>query len=332
MLKAYIEQIIPCAYTILGIESFIIFSMCFRHPKALVSTMPALIAFWNIGMCTGYRADNGKLYLANANKLYIALFCLVYIGVHLGTLAYLAVKENKRQCAEASRRAEQEAIERKKYNEQIKACREFEEFNRVYDYTIPRMELTYNCGSNQRFKISDEALQKKFAEQIDSIIERQEDARESLSDCCTFVTEVVVPNIDNINLRQNVQRKVRDVVSRITASNIRCRVYYKTPVRGEVRNRYVELHLVKSRTVAESKTFAQEQRALVTPKIRFEVLKRDNFTCQYCGAHGEGVVLEVDHIIPISKGGTSDMGNLITACFDCNRGKGSDLVTDKQAM
>lgn len=232
MLKAYIEQIIPCAYTILGIESFIIFSMCFRHPKALVSTMPALIAFWNIGMCTGYRADNGKLYLANANKLYIALFCLVYIGVHLGTLAYLAVKENKRQCAEASRRAEQEAIERKKYNEQIKACREFEEFNRVYDYTIPRMELTYNCGSNQRFKISDEALQKKFAEQIDSIIERQEDARESLSDCCTFVTEVVVPNIDNINLRQNVQRKVRDVVSWITASNIRCRVYYKTPVRG----------------------------------------------------------------------------------------------------
>lgn len=35
MLKAYIEQIIPCAYTILGIESFIIFSMCFRHPKSL---------------------------------------------------------------------------------------------------------------------------------------------------------------------------------------------------------------------------------------------------------------------------------------------------------
>lgn len=62
MLKAYIEQIIPCAYTILGIESFIIFSMCFRHPKALVSAMPALIAFWNIGMCTGHRADNGKLY------------------------------------------------------------------------------------------------------------------------------------------------------------------------------------------------------------------------------------------------------------------------------
>lgn len=129
-----------------------------------------------------------------------------------------------------------------------------------------------------------------------------------------------------------MQRKVSDIVSWITASNIECRVYYKTPVRGEVRERYVQLRLIKSVQNTESKTFAQEQRALVTPKIRFEVLKRDNFTCQYCGAHGEGVVLEVDHIIPISKGGTSDMGNLITACFDCNRGKGSDLVTDKQAM
>lgn len=204
--------------------------------------------------------------------------------------------------------------------------------NLIEYMTIPRMELTYNCGSNQRFKISDEALQKKFAEQIDSIIERQEDARESLSDCCTFVMEVVIPNIDNINLRQNVQRKVSDIVSWITASSIECCVYYKTPVREEVRNRYVQLHLIKSVQNTESKTFAQEQRALVTPKIRFEVLKRDNFTCQYCGAHGEGVVLEVDHIIPISKGGTSDMGNLITACFDCNRGKGSSLVTNKQAI
>lgn len=241
------------------------------------------------------------------------------------------VSKQKEEERLAKERAEQER-QKIAYRKALECCREFEEFNRVYDYTIPRMELTYNCGSNQRFKISDEALQKKFAEQIDSIIERQEDARESLFDCCTFVMEVVVPNIDNINLRQDVQRKVRDVVSWITASSIRCHVYYKTPVRGEVRNRYVQLHLIKSVQNTESKTFAQEQRALVTPKIRFEVLKRDNFTCQYCGAHGEGVVLEVDHIIPISKGGTSDMGNLITACFDCNRGKGSNLVTTKQAM
>ena len=332
MLKTYIEQIIPCAYIVLGIESFIILGIVFRRPKAFICTLPALIAYWNISTCTGHRVDNGKLYLANANKLYVALFCLVCISAYFGILTCVVAKEKARRREEASRRAEEEAREREEYNHQIECCREFEEFNKVYNYTVPPMYLTYNCGSNQRFKISDAVLQKKFAQQIDSIIVQQESAKEYLVGCCTFVRDVVLPNVDNYNLRRNIQRKLDSISQWLTATSIPCHVYYITPVRKETRERYVNLHLVKSESVTESKTFAQEQRALITPKIRFEVLKRDNFICQYCGAHGEGVVLEVDHIIPISKGGTSDMGNLITACFDCTRGKGSDLVTNKQAI
>lgn len=56
--------------------------------------------------------------------------------------------------------------------------------------------------------------------------------------------------------------------------------------------------------------------------LRFEIFKRDGFTCQYCGGHPPDKTLEVDHIIPVSKGGTDEMHNLITSCFDCNRGKG----------
>lgn len=54
---------------------------------------------------------------------------------------------------------------------------------------------------------------------------------------------------------------------------------------------------------------------------RFRVLARDNFTCQYCGRSAPDVKLEVDHIIARSRGGSSRMDNLITACFDCNQGK-----------
>jgi 5-methylcytosine-specific restriction endonuclease McrA len=54
---------------------------------------------------------------------------------------------------------------------------------------------------------------------------------------------------------------------------------------------------------------------------RFEIFKRDNFTCHYCGNHPPHVILEVDHIIAVSKGGTNNEDNLITACFNCNRGK-----------
>jgi hypothetical protein len=59
----------------------------------------------------------------------------------------------------------------------------------------------------------------------------------------------------------------------------------------------------------------------ITKKIRFEVFKRDGFTCQYCGNHPPEIILEVDHIHPVSKGGSDDINNLIASCFDCNRGK-----------
>lgn len=75
-----------------------------------------------------------------------------------------------------------------------------------------------------------------------------------------------------------------------------------------------------------------EKRKPIPKKIRFEVFKRDRFTCQYCGRKSPDVVLEVDHINPVSKGGTNDILNLITSCFDCNRGKGKVELSDDSAV
>ncbi len=66
------------------------------------------------------------------------------------------------------------------------------------------------------------------------------------------------------------------------------------------------------------------KRKPLSKKTRFEVFKRDSFICQYCGAVPPTVVLEVDHIKPVSKGGDNSVDNLITACFDCNRGKSNN--------
>lgn len=56
-------------------------------------------------------------------------------------------------------------------------------------------------------------------------------------------------------------------------------------------------------------------------KLRWQVLRRDNFTCQYCGQKAPDVPLEVDHKVELCDGGTNSLNNLITSCWSCNRGK-----------
>ncbi len=68
---------------------------------------------------------------------------------------------------------------------------------------------------------------------------------------------------------------------------------------------------------------SQSKRGSLPSSLRYKILKRDRHTCRSCGARAPDVELEVDHKIPVSKGGTDDESNLITKCKDCNRGKGS---------
>ena len=58
-------------------------------------------------------------------------------------------------------------------------------------------------------------------------------------------------------------------------------------------------------------------------KIRFEVFKRDAFTCQYCGRTPPQITLELDHMIPKAHNGKESIDNYVTACHDCNNGKGA---------
>lgn len=66
----------------------------------------------------------------------------------------------------------------------------------------------------------------------------------------------------------------------------------------------------------------------INAKLRFEVFKRDDFKCQYCGASAPDVPLHVDHVNPVSKGGTNKIDNLITSCELCNLGKGDTFLHD----
>lgn len=73
-------------------------------------------------------------------------------------------------------------------------------------------------------------------------------------------------------------------------------------------------------------------RKSLSKKLRFEVLKRDKFTCQYCGAKAPDVLLNVDHVKPVCDGGGNDILNLIAACENCNNGKGAHPLSDDSAL
>lgn len=61
----------------------------------------------------------------------------------------------------------------------------------------------------------------------------------------------------------------------------------------------------------------------VSKRLRFEILRRDDFRCRYCGLKAEAAELRVDHVIPVALGGSDEPANLVTACEPCNTGKSS---------
>lgn len=82
--------------------------------------------------------------------------------------------------------------------------------------------------------------------------------------------------------------------------------------------------------IIKFKKSAAGQRALMTSKLREKIKQRDNYTCKKCGLSTrdeKNLLLEIDHIIPISKGGMSTEDNLQTLCWKCNRKKGANIDT-----
>ena len=71
---------------------------------------------------------------------------------------------------------------------------------------------------------------------------------------------------------------------------------------------------------------SKQNRKSISKSLRFKIFARDGFTCRYCGKDSSEQTLEIDHILPVCQGGGNDEENLITSCFDCNRGKAGKTI------
>jgi hypothetical protein len=69
----------------------------------------------------------------------------------------------------------------------------------------------------------------------------------------------------------------------------------------------------------------------ISPRTRFAILCRDRFACRYCGSSPPNAILQIDHVVPRSKGGSNLPSNLIASCEQCNLGK-ADLLLQPTEM
>jgi hypothetical protein len=84
--------------------------------------------------------------------------------------------------------------------------------------------------------------------------------------------------------------------------------------------------------VRKEPAMAKRKRTHMPKRLRFDVFKRDQFTCQYCGLKAPEVVLQIDHITPVALGGGNDILNLRTACTACNAGKSDKPLSENATI
>lgn len=112
-------------------------------------------------------------------------------------------------------------------------------------------------------------------------------------------------------------------------SNIRYWLGKKHPISEETKKKLRESWVIRTGLTTEERAGIRRQKTKQKRlKLRFQIFTRDNFTCQYCGRKSPKVILEIDHKYPKSKGGKDNIDNYITACGDCNRGKGDSILTE----
>lgn len=119
--------------------------------------------------------------------------------------------------------------------------------------------------------------------------------------------------------------------------SITVKVYYQSDSGRVYRENYYtyygnDLIYLYNQTISREskKIFAEIERSKMSSSLRVRVLERDNYRCRICGASSDIVELEVDHIIPVSKGGKTELSNLQTLCRDCNRGKSTRILKQKR--
>ncbi len=218
----------------------------------------------------------------------------------------------------------------------------------------PRVHFDYNTRVNSKAKLDRYNLQAfmrtcllESESQVASCIEARLQTEGKYADYCKRYDELGRQSLGRSHSDRLDDAKYRSIEQKLytkrqlrhpqSATLIRATVFYTSPQGRNSYSRHWDLtfeqlqhEFAAARAVRSQQSttafLRQQERSRITAGVRSTVFARDSYRCRHCGISADlGAVLHVDHITPISKGGTSDLGNLQTLCQDCNLGKSNRL-------
>ncbi len=153
----------------------------------------------------------------------------------------------------------------------------------------------------------------------------------------------VSSSISTFMMKHHLDRVTKELgFHKISLSNVYFPVYtfkyvsaagksgFETPIKLDIKG--LEGFIKYLANLIKFKNSIAGQRALMTVKLREKIKRRDNYSCQFCTlstSDEANLLLEIDHIIPLSKGGITAEENLQTLCWKCNRTKGSKIYNNE---
>ena len=222
--------------------------------------------------------------------------------------------------------------------------------------SYPSVHFDYTTRVNSKAKLDRYDLQAfmrtcllESESQVASCIEARLQAEVKYADYCKRYDELGRQSLGRSRSARLDDAKYRSIEQKLytkrqlrhpqSATLIRATVFYTSPqgrnsysrrwdlTFEQLRHEFATARAVRSQQ-STTAYLRQQERSRITAGVRSKVFARDSYRCRHCGiSTALGAVLHVDHIIPISKGGTSDLGNLQTLCQDCNLGKSNRLPT-----
>ena len=213
-------------------------------------------------------------------------------------------------------------------------------FNQTHTYDNERFYDDISCSDYLIYQL--QQLSPKIFEQANKIDSNKQKYQHYLCEVESIQSGEFQCPIENLNLDKllNIEKNLLNQTVQIPATQFHITVtLYCSTLSGRIhagKTQEFSIEEVRSfvnRLKNKNGTFFNDrdiwnslcrvERGKVSNKMRFSIYERDGYRCRCCGVSEEYAPLEIDHIIPISKGGKSTYENLQTLCHKCNCEKGN---------